>query len=232
MEGKKMKIASSNIDRYNDPFPTRLRQLIRENNMTQTALAKVLGLQRQTISQYMDGTTNPPIDKLCKIADHFKVSTDFLLGRTKLQSQNDDNKIIYDKTGLSDKAIQTLIELHNKTAHNILIYGGKPGILSLGSEAEIEDQATIDFLLSNKLGRALLSFLSGYLFSDYVKSEEDNNTSIMLHNKKLGYNRPFDTALIKAGMLVNIQKILLECDKEINTRKEGESDGNHNTKKK
>lgn len=46
-------------------------------------LAKDLGVNKQTISFWEEGVNEPKISYLCKLADYFEVSTDFLLGRQK-----------------------------------------------------------------------------------------------------------------------------------------------------
>ncbi len=68
-------------DRYNDVFPTRLRELIEKNDTTITAVAKKLGISRQAVSQYTMGQGQPNADKLLQIAEYFEVSCDWLVGR-------------------------------------------------------------------------------------------------------------------------------------------------------
>ncbi len=68
-------------DRYNDVFPTRLRELIEKNDTTITAVAKKLGISRQAVSQYTMGQGQPNADKLVQIAEYFEVSCDWLVGR-------------------------------------------------------------------------------------------------------------------------------------------------------
>ena len=68
-------------DKYNDIFPTRLRQLIEEKPTTITAVARELGISRQAVSQYTMGIGQPNADKLLQIAEYFDVSCDWLVGR-------------------------------------------------------------------------------------------------------------------------------------------------------
>lgn len=69
-------------DKYNAPFPSNLRAILKEKGITITALSNALGISRQAVSQYADGTGQPNADKLTRIADFFGVSTDWLLGRS------------------------------------------------------------------------------------------------------------------------------------------------------
>lgn len=68
-------------DKYNDVFPTRLRQLIEEKPTTITAVARELGISRQAVSQYTMGIGQPNADKLLQMAEFFDVSADWLVGR-------------------------------------------------------------------------------------------------------------------------------------------------------
>ena len=70
-------------DSYNASFPSALRRLLQERGETQGDIAAATGKTRQTVSQYYNGISEPSYDTLVKIADHFDVSLDYLLGRTK-----------------------------------------------------------------------------------------------------------------------------------------------------
>lgn len=91
--------------KFNAPFPTRLRALMDEKEETQESVAQVADKTRQTISQYVNGISEPSYDTLVKIADYFDVSTDYLLGRTE-----DPNRApcAVDELGLSAKAIHAI----------------------------------------------------------------------------------------------------------------------------
>lgn len=96
-------------DKYNAPFPSNLRAIISERGTTITALARDLGITRQAVSQYADGTGQPNADKLTRIADYFGVSTDWLLGRAGGVKSLDADIVGAGKyTGLSEKAINYL----------------------------------------------------------------------------------------------------------------------------
>lgn len=51
-----------------------------DRKTTQGELASVIGMKRQTISQYVNGISEPSYEVLVKIARFFDVSTDYLLG--------------------------------------------------------------------------------------------------------------------------------------------------------
>lgn len=58
-----------------------LKQLREERGITQTELARQLGVVRSTICFYESGQHSPTPDMLIKLADFFGVSVDYLLGR-------------------------------------------------------------------------------------------------------------------------------------------------------
>ena len=52
-------------------------------NINQVEFAKKLGVTKQCVSNWENDNVIPSIEMLCKIADFFNVSTDYLLGRSK-----------------------------------------------------------------------------------------------------------------------------------------------------
>jgi len=62
-------------------FGERLRYLRKKSKLTQQQLADVIGLSAPAIYSYENGTKEPSITNLNKLADYFGVSVDFLLCR-------------------------------------------------------------------------------------------------------------------------------------------------------
>lgn len=60
----------------------RLRKLRENMNLTQEELAKRLGIKRDRYAKYETGATPVPGALVVKFADFFKVSTDYLYGRS------------------------------------------------------------------------------------------------------------------------------------------------------
>lgn len=61
-------------------FGLRLRKLRKKAKLSQTQVAKRLGLKRQTISQYERNITTPSVNVLGNLALLYHVSADYLLG--------------------------------------------------------------------------------------------------------------------------------------------------------
>lgn len=62
----------------------KLKELRKENNLTQKELADYLNIKQNTYSQYENGQRQVPIEVLLRLADYYKVSVDCLLGRSDL----------------------------------------------------------------------------------------------------------------------------------------------------
>lgn len=59
-----------------------LRDLREDRDLTQTQVARLLGIRQTVYSRYERGFQNLPLEHLLFLADYYKVSTDYLLGRT------------------------------------------------------------------------------------------------------------------------------------------------------
>ncbi|MGI6152974.1 MAG: helix-turn-helix domain-containing protein [Christensenellaceae bacterium] len=94
-------------DRYYDPFPSRLRELLEDDQPGgQAKLANRLGITRQAVSTYSQGISLPDIYRFCQIADYYDVSFDYLLGQSI--SKKRENAEISKETGLDDVPIERI----------------------------------------------------------------------------------------------------------------------------
>lgn len=91
----------------NDTMCERLTKLREKNKMTQTDVARVLGVSSALISAYEKNERNPSIDRLVALADIYHTSTDYILGRTT----QTNNTLLLDISHLSEKQIRLLREL-------------------------------------------------------------------------------------------------------------------------
>ena len=65
---------------------SKIKELRLEKNMLQKELASYLQVSTGTVCNYEKNTHFPDGDSLCKIADLFGVSIDYLMGRTNFRS--------------------------------------------------------------------------------------------------------------------------------------------------
>lgn len=75
---------------------------------TQQEAADIIGVTRQTVSNWLSGAFTPDIVAICKIADAFNVSTDYLLGRTNAKPIDNKLQAACEYTGLSEGAIKKI----------------------------------------------------------------------------------------------------------------------------
>ena len=61
-------------------FSKRLKDLRNKRKLSQNDIADILNVKSNTISQYENGRREPDFSSLCRIADYFGVTTDYLLG--------------------------------------------------------------------------------------------------------------------------------------------------------
>ncbi len=89
-------------------FSARLRQLRQTKALTQVQLAEKLGVKKQSVSNWENDNIMPSVEMLVKIADLFRVSTDYLLGREENAA---DGVLCIDVTGLTAKQREHLLAI-------------------------------------------------------------------------------------------------------------------------
>jgi len=78
----------------------RLKELRKVNKKSQDEIAKLLNIERSSYSRYESGQRNLTADAIITLADFYKVSTDYLLGRTddpNIEVVTIDDHITYEK---------------------------------------------------------------------------------------------------------------------------------------
>ena len=107
----------------------RIQDLIKDSSITQAELAGIIGLSESALSRYLKGQTEMLGDGyIIKIAKHFNISTDFLLGETDIPDRKnydieelglsaESAKLLY--TGKIDSGILNLLIENPKFTHLI-----------------------------------------------------------------------------------------------------------------
>lgn len=131
------------------PFPSRLSEIMKEQKVSQEKLAGALGVKRQTVSLYKTGQSSPNAEQLCKIASFFGVSSDWLLGLSDVKSVDYDIRKIHEVTGLSEAALDCLVDQRR------ILLG--VGVDSTGGEGR-----AINDLLSVKGGKYILRAMHSF----------------------------------------------------------------------
>lgn len=163
-------------DEIKKVFAARLRHLLRRKHMTQTELAKGIGVTKTTISDYLKCERGPQIDMLYRIADYFHVTTDFLVGRSTCKTAS--REAIHKVTGLSDEAISFLMGTQKR---------------SRGRVDSVTDGVNV--LLENAQGRDILGMINFYVRGDAKR------VSVLIPNKQNGAleEEAFDTYHFNLG---------------------------------
>ena len=63
----------------------RLRDLREDRDLTQNAVAKMIGCSQTTYSRYETGKIDVPNDIMNKLADIYEVSVDYIMERTNIK---------------------------------------------------------------------------------------------------------------------------------------------------
>lgn len=61
----------------------RIRDMREDFDLTQSDVAAILGIAQTVYSRYERGYQTIPLEHLIKLADHYNVSIDYLVGRTQ-----------------------------------------------------------------------------------------------------------------------------------------------------
>jgi transcriptional regulator with XRE-family HTH domain len=89
-------------------FGQRLRGLLEETDIEGKDFAEVMHVEPPTVSNWLNGKRFPRDEMLIQIADYFKVSLDYLLGRT----DNKNGLIVNDNIDGSDIQIEVDNEIY------------------------------------------------------------------------------------------------------------------------
>lgn len=87
---------------------------------SQEEVGAAIGVSRETIKHWENGTRNIKADDIIKLADYFHVSADYLLGRTLIKSPKEDLQAVCKYTGLSEEAVEVLHVASVQTNSNVL----------------------------------------------------------------------------------------------------------------
>lgn len=104
--------------------PEVLRNLREDHEYKQDTIAKYLGVVQQTYSNYEKGHTSLPQEYLCKLADFYDVSTDFLLGRTTLQQPAEEMEKIFAQGKTVGEVTSALLTLSSEKRKILLDFLG------------------------------------------------------------------------------------------------------------
>lgn len=101
---------------------TVLTQLRKERDIGQKEIASYLKVSIGTISNYENNVHSPDLAMLCRLADYFGVTTDYLLGRTAYRGDLKVlNRHVSDEYTVTD-VINTVLTLDSGTVDHLMEY--------------------------------------------------------------------------------------------------------------
>lgn len=103
-------------------FGQRLTDLREEKGIRQKELAVLINVSPSTVSNYENDVHYPDVEILCKLADYFNVSTDYLLARTDYRHNPNTLSRRLSKTYTVADFINTTLELSQKDISSLVEY--------------------------------------------------------------------------------------------------------------
>lgn len=100
----------------------RIKELRQELGITQKELAKHLGIAQNTLSYWENGKFDVDNASLCRIADYFHVTIDYLLGQNKSPIDSDSTISIKNLANENDGTLNTYRVLTNSEKELIKKY--------------------------------------------------------------------------------------------------------------
>ena len=88
-------------------FSTRLRELRLNKGLRQEQVAKLIGVNKSAISTYENDSRQPSFEILVRLANLYRVSTDYLLGQTNSRSV-DLSRLSEQEAALICELVETL----------------------------------------------------------------------------------------------------------------------------
>ena len=110
---------------------TNLQTLRETNRLTQRQISEDLGITQQAYSRYERGDREPDLEMLCKLADYFNVSVDYLIGHESKSIMDRPDSAIAENfirefgDFFSDETFQNYIKLYKlmDTRQRIFVLG-------------------------------------------------------------------------------------------------------------
>lgn len=99
-----------------------ISELRLEKGIYQKELADYLKVSIGTVSNYEQGIHSPDFGTLCKLADYYQVSVDYLLGRTKFRASLNELNRPLTKTYTVADLLNTTLQLDSASTRSLVEY--------------------------------------------------------------------------------------------------------------
>lgn len=95
---------------------SRIKNLREKHDIKQVDFAKKIGVSNVVLSRYESDERKPDYEILQTIADFFEVTTDYLLGRTNIKNQNNNNESKEFEAWVNDPRSKILFKEFNESS--------------------------------------------------------------------------------------------------------------------
>lgn len=119
-------------EKFHSVFATRLREELAPTAEDAKNLADYLGITVQAVNQYKQGQGFPKTENLVKIAQHYHVSLDYLIGTSDVKNPDASIQGICEYTGLSEAAIEVLHNMNSEYRTALMPLFEDPSIEAVG----------------------------------------------------------------------------------------------------
>lgn len=184
----------------------RLKILRKKHGYTQATIALSIGGSQSSYSDWENDMQTPSADIFYRLAEFYNVSADYILGRTDIETTSSDIKTVCETTGLSEKAVQSLISI------------GKdyPGLSSqVISSAHFVDLIRTFWELTELAG--LVDYMTEEIKSNSARAETEDHIDDLIRSLK--YERyAFAEICVKIlNDIHDIDKTISEAEKACST---------------
>lgn len=216
-------------------FPTQLRELRKDANLSQEQFAKIIGVTKSTIGLYETGDNVPDVKTLSKIATHFNVSADYLIGLS--ECTNYENHDINKAIGLNEAAINNLKKVSHFEADVINAFIGSSNFEKIIDSISLFVTSDSDSLVGildrdlpygkdfNERNRIIAWFKESGMDSLLIGQLNKMIESTIIQMRKDFYDAKKVFEQENAELIKEVASGLM-----IERNEEGECNGEHNTK--
>ena len=197
------------LNRLNKTIGNNLIHLREERELDQYEAAEQIGIARQTLSKYENpevqaGTPSPKLETLCRIAEFYGVSIDYLCGN--IPGTTHDITFIMEYTGLSESAINKLHKLKHDADLDKRVEEREKAFLKENPDADsyVSNIDVNEALAEQRADRMLrlfdtmlnddelLSLISAYVYGDIQNIAYYNSSRELKQDVLSGYLLAFD----------------------------------------
>lgn len=197
-------------------FGERLKQLREDRNESQEQLASALFLSRSAIGYYENAKRCAEIDTLNKVAKHFDVSINYLIGES--DATKIGNQSICEQTALSEAAIEQLLKFRTSSekTNGYSLFALLDKVLSTGALMEI-----IEIMKQYIDSVPELRKANKEAYQRLISEGDPKDKADLRRDLFKDYNNSSDFIMWKASR--GIETILHNLEREINKDVKGDS---------